>query len=173
MGIGTTTASAKIKLEKSSFHAGEGAAVHIEMDNSTCAKPVKSYKFKLRRVIKCFSKQKVPALTKEEFLIEIKEPGCDRQVKHTKDYTLELPRVDKSFGRTESLHPELRQLVKMFSDSTTSPLFEINYFLDVFIKHQSKLEFGMGNFVTFPIKIYQNETNISLAAQKSADWLTS
>lgn len=143
------------------------------MDNSECAKPVKSYKFKLRRTIKCYNRKHALMLEKDEYLLEIKEEGCDAKIKHTKDYVLEIPSADTKFGKTESLHPELRHLVKMFSDSTTTSLFEINYFLDVFVKHKSKVEFGMGNFVSFPIEIYQKRTNIAHMAQKAVDWLAS
>lgn len=48
-GIGTTTASAEISIDKNVFCIGEKAKINIEMDNSDCAKPVKSFKFKLRR----------------------------------------------------------------------------------------------------------------------------
>ena len=85
----------------------------------------------------------------------IKEPGCDAKVKDTKVYSLEIPEVDSQYGKTESLHPELRQLVKMFTDTTTTSLFDISYYIDIFIKHKSKVEFGMGNMVTFPVHIYQ------------------
>ena len=160
-GIGTTKAQADISVEKLEFQVGENIKVHIDMNNSACAKPVKSFKYKLRRNIKCFSRKNDPKLEKDEYLIEIKEEGCDAKVNHSKDYNLEIPVADQKFGKTESLHPELRHLVKMFSDSTVTSLFEINYFLDVFIKHKSKVEFGMGNYVSFPIKIYQKQTNIA------------
>lgn len=61
----------------------------------------------------------------------------------------------------------------MFADSSITSLFEINYFIDVFIKHKSKVEFGMGNLVTFPINIYQQRNNIAHIAQKSSDWMDS
>ena len=38
-------------------------------------------------------------------------------------------------------------MVKMLAGSMDTPLFKIEYQLDVFVKHQSKLEFGMGNSV--------------------------
>ena len=84
---------------------------------------------------------------------------------------MEIPEVDQSFGKTETLHPELRQLVKMFTDTTTTSLFDISYYIDIFIKHKSKVEFGMGNSVTFPVNIYQKQTNIAHIAQKASDWL--
>ena len=166
-GIGTTDASADISLQKSSYHVGEGIKVTIDMNNSTCAKPVKSYKFKLKRTIKCLGRKQIALLTSEEYLITVKEPGCEAKVKDTKEYVLEIPSIDQNFGKTEFLHPELRQLVKMFSDTTESSLFAIEYQVDVFIKHKSKVEFGMGNMVSFPVKIYQNQTNIAHIAQKS------
>lgn len=43
----------------------------------------------------------------------------------------------------------LQQLSSTHCDET----FRIEYRLDVFVKHQSKTEFGMGNFVSFPIRI--------------------
>ena len=44
-------------------------------------------------------------------------------------------------------------MVKMFTDTCENTLFKIEYQLECFVKHQSKLEFGMGNSVTFPIEI--------------------
>ena len=64
------------------------------MNNSACAKPVKSFKYKLRRNIKCFSRKNDPKLEKDEYLIEIKEEGCDAKVNHSKDYNLEIPVAD-------------------------------------------------------------------------------
>jgi len=46
-----------------------------------------------------------------------------------------VPLVDKKFGSVENLHPELRHMVKMFSDSADNSLFKIEYVLDIFVKH--------------------------------------
>lgn len=73
--------------------------------------------------------------------------------------------ADKQYGTVDNLHPELRQLVKMFSSSVDNSLFLIEYVLDIFIKHQSKLEFGMGNSVSFPIQVHQEKTALSFIAQ--------
>ena len=93
-GIGSTQASAEISVEKLEHHVGDGIRVHIEMNNSECAKPVKSYKFKLRRNIKCYNRKHNLLLEKEEYLIEIKEEGCEAKKTHTKDYSLEIPTAD-------------------------------------------------------------------------------
>jgi hypothetical protein len=50
-GIGATSANAVIRLDKLNFTAGEKFTTYIEMDNKECAKPVKSFKYKLRRNI--------------------------------------------------------------------------------------------------------------------------
>jgi len=88
-----------------------------------------------------------------EFLEANKYEGCAAKTKLEKTIEFQVPLTDKKFGSVESLHPELRHMVKMFSDSVKNSLFTVEYELHVFIKHQSKLEFGMGNSVIFPIEI--------------------
>lgn len=50
-------------------------------------------------------------------------------------------------------HPTLHATLLHFSPSHYEGVFTIHYRLDVFVKHQSKTEFGMGKFISFPIKI--------------------
>ena len=108
-GLGSTEASAKITLDRNKVHVGDKVNVRIEMNNKDCAKPVKSFKFKLKRVIKCFNRKRICQLEKEEYLIEIKEEdGCEAKVIHQKDYAFDVPTVDQKFGKLDTLHPELR-----------------------------------------------------------------
>ena len=58
--MGASEAKAVIKLEKLRFEPGEKIKVLITMDNSSCRKPVKSFKIKLRRRIQCFAGGKGP-----------------------------------------------------------------------------------------------------------------
>ena len=44
-------------------------------------------------------------------------------------------------------------MVKMFSNSAENTLFKVEYALDVFVKHQSKLEFGRGEACSFAINV--------------------
>ena len=62
-------------------------------------------------------------------------------------------------------------MVKMLAGSMDTPLFKIEYQLDVFVKHQSKLEFGMGNSVSFKIDVKSNEVDLAFVAGKEAEWL--
>jgi len=172
-GIGATTANAVIKIDKLNYTAGESINTYITMNNKDCAKPVKSFKYKLRRNIQAFMNRKknpAPVLSREEYLFEIKEEGCEAKTEVEKEFVLEIPEADKKFGKLETLHPDLRQLVKIFSDTTNSTLFAINYYLDIFIKHKSKTEFGMGNFVSFPISIHTGETNLPMMDQRCTAW---
>ena len=54
-GLGASEATAVISLEKHRFAPGENIKVHIDMDNVTCKKAVKSYKCKLQRTISCLA----------------------------------------------------------------------------------------------------------------------
>jgi len=51
------------------------------------------------------------------------------------------------------MHPDLQYITTMFSESVSNEIFSIEYSLEVYIKHKSKLELGVGNCVTFPITV--------------------
>ena len=57
-GLGASEATSVIRLDKLVFAPGEKIRVNIDHDNSTCKKPVKSFKIKLQRVITCMSGKK-------------------------------------------------------------------------------------------------------------------
>ena len=81
-GLGAASVSAHISIEKDVFHPGELMNISIDIDNSKCSKNVKSYKFKLARRYECFqgNAMKIPMLTKEEYLQEIKtDGGCSKK----------------------------------------------------------------------------------------------
>ena len=82
-----------------------------------------------------------------------------------------VPDVEKKYGNMDMLHPELRHMVKIFTDSADNSLFKIEYSLQVFVKHQSKLEFGMGNFAEFPIKIKWRPQNLPWVPSQEQLWL--
>ena len=44
-------------------------------------------------------------------------------------------------------------MTMMFSESCDNPMFRVEYSLEVFVKHNSKMEFGMGNSVVFPLLV--------------------
>lgn len=181
-GIGASEAKCKISLARFGFTSGEEAKICVDMDNSACSKPIKSYKFKLKRKVECFSNvakmvgsvasaSSMPSATFEEYLLDVREAGCDAKQKEKKTCGFKLPPNDANIGKIDNLHPDLRQLVKIFTQSITTELFSVQYSIDVFVKHQSKLEFGMGNFVTFPLNIVSGPIAMPRADQKYSDWV--
>ena len=155
-GFGGSESKSVISLSKSTFAPGEKIQVSVDHDNSTCKKAVKSFKIKLMRRIYCLSGKKgvgKPLLTTEEFLVALKYDGCAEKVREQRTIDFSVPVADIKFGTVDNLHPELRHMVKMFTDSADNTLFKVEYILSVFVKHQSKLEFGQGNSVEFAIDI--------------------
>ena len=83
-GLGSSEATAVISLEKHRFAPGEKVKVHIDMDNSTCKKAVKSYKVKLMRKISCLAGKlgvTKPLLAEENYLDAKKYDGCAEKVR--------------------------------------------------------------------------------------------
>lgn len=70
--------------------------------------------------------------------------------------------ICQSLEETARMHPTLSLLTEHFSPSHYEGIFTIHYRLDTFIKHSSKTEFGMGNFVSFPIKIKGGHQDLPL-----------
>ena len=78
-GLGSSDATAVISLEKHTFAPGEKVKVHVDMDNSSCKKAVKSYKVKLMRRITCHAGKLglwKPLLADEDYLDAKKYDGC-------------------------------------------------------------------------------------------------
>lgn len=89
----------------------------------------------------------------EEYLRMQKFEGCAEKIKEKRTLEYELPLIEKDVGSVDHLHPELRLMAKMMTDSVSNALLKIEYQLDVYVKHLSKTEFGMGNFVSFKIEV--------------------
>ena len=140
------------------------------MDNSACKKAVKSFKIKLSRKLTC-SVAGVPPIEREEYLKEQKFTGCEEKTKTNRTLDFELPSHDKEFGTGENLHPDMRHMKKMLTDSSKSAIFRVDYRLDVFVKHQSKMEFGMGNVLNFPITIHAELNKLPFMSSKESTWL--
>ena len=66
---------------------------------------------------------------------------------------INLPVVEHSMAGLRGMHTDLQHIISMMSYSCDNSLFKVSYTLDVYVKHKSKLEFGRGNMVSFPITI--------------------
>ena len=177
-GLGSSESKCVISLDKQRFTPGEKIRVHFELDNTDCKKPVKNFKIKLVRKIQCFSGKKgagagVPLLTNQEYIVVKKYEGCAEKVRETRTNEFMLPVADTVSPSTqENLHPELRPMIKLLSDSVENSLFKVEYYLEIFVKHLSKLEFGMGNSVMFPIEIRSEGQPLPFFATREQDWMT-
>jgi len=170
-GFGSSEAKATVTLEKSRFGPGEKIRVAIYMDNSACKKAVKSFKIKLARKITVGINGSPTPFEKEEYLNEIKYEGCGEKTKQNRTFDFELATDDKGVASIDNLHPDMRHMVKMLTDSAKNTQFQIEYRLDVFIKHQSKTEFGMGNKLEFPIQIHSYVYKVPFMSTKETTWL--
>jgi hypothetical protein len=94
---------------------------------------------------------------KNEYIKQVKERvDVKRGTKATKHIIFKMPGdeiADDTQHDHEFSHPTLHATLIHLSPSHYEGVFRIHYRLDVFVKHLSKTEFGMGNFVSFPIKI--------------------
>lgn len=176
-GLRTTESKAKIWLEKKSFTPGEKMRVHINVDNTKCKKATEKIKTKLIRKCSVFNGKEGgelnPVLVQQEYVDIKKHPMVIAgKTQEHKFIEYELPKVDKDNGVIKTLHPDLRSLTGMLTFSATNPLFKIEYMLEIYLKHQSKLEFGQGNSVIIPIIIRGQGEYIDILANKVSEWET-
>ena len=143
------------------------------MDNSKCKKPVKSFKVKLARKVSCLTGKvgiKKPVIRSTEYIQKRKYEGQAKQTNQDHTIDFQLPLSDKKMGEVTSLHPDLRYMVTMLSDSADNSLFKIEYELHVFVKHKSKLVRGMGSKVNFPIEIKSSQRDLQWREEKEQAW---
>ena len=161
-GLGSTPSTARITIEKLRFAPGETIKVNFNVDNTKCKKAIKSFKIKLLRRVQCWNAQgrkpgNKPALVHEEYLVSNKYEGGAEKTQIDKVIDFKMPEREKNVGTLNGLNPDMIPMVKQLSESVECPLFTIEYQLECFVKHQSKLEFGMGNSLTFNIKVKNSE----------------
>jgi len=158
--MGKSESTTEFTFEKNEFFPGEKANVRVVCDNSGCSKAVKSFKFKVHRAYKAFSHKKEHYSHAENYLSAIKEAGCGAKSKVDKVFKISIPNHDPVREQYFETHPDEMQSLKDFSCSMQGGLFSVTYNLRVFVKHDSWNEFGEGNCLMLPIKIWQNPVNI-------------
>lgn len=152
--MGSSEAKAEISLLKKTFAAGEVMQVNVLMDNSKCKKAVKSFKIKLRRHIECLYKNGSVIWSQDEEICGHKYAGvAEKAPVEQKTLEFTIPKLEKDFGAAQFhiLQPGFDQMT--LASSTETPMFRIEYSLQVFVKHDSKLEFGQGNSVNFNFEV--------------------
>lgn len=93
IGMGSKKSTTKVIVRQNCVRPGEKFKVTLEYDGSTCAKKVKSFKFKLFRLVTNRDVMTGRQTTKITKIFAFKEPGCDEKKSITRDFTLLIPPV--------------------------------------------------------------------------------
>lgn len=95
--MGTTHCVSEITFDRNEYYIGEKAHVSIVCDNSHCEKAVRGFKFKLHR--RHVGKDNANWATGHtDYVSVLKAPGCPAKTKVERDYTIDIPTVDKFDG---------------------------------------------------------------------------
>ena len=81
-------------------------------------------------------------IEQEDYLSTAKFPGIPEKVNEKRKYELQVPEFDPGAPSLDNLPPNLHQMIKQLSDSKALKYFKIEYVLELYVKHQSKLELG-------------------------------
>lgn len=158
LGLGGAQTTTRITVDRLHVFPGEKIGIDIRMDNSTCGKAVKSYKFKLNRTIDAYTAKgnEKTQLSKTEYVHTTSETGCGPKVVDERKFEFPIDKFEDAgrMGDITRIPSVLRPLVQQFSHNIKNDLFCVKYSLDVFVKHDAWNEFGMGNFVSFPITVH-------------------
>lgn len=147
--MGSTRCTTQIIFTQNEFYTGRKATVKIICDNSQCDKPVKSFKFKLHQRYLGLNQQMNRMTQHQGYVSVVKHPGCPAKTKIEREFEVDLPaNVCSDFGPGQSRTRP--------GASYSGKLFNIEYSLNVFVKHDSWNEFGEGNCVSLPIKVHQS-----------------
>ena len=100
----------------------------------------------------------------------LKHTGIEKNTHQLKTVELTLPLKDKGFGNLKGMHPDLQHITTMFSESVHNAMFAVEYTLEVWIKHKSKLEIGVGNSVEFPITVRGQAFELPFLQSRVQTW---
>ena len=180
--FGSSVSTVVVKFNKNTYYPGDMVMIGIDCDNSKCKNGVKSYKFKLFRQLRCRDSLSGHFDEWETCVHSVKEKGCAGKTKEQKTFNFELPtlepdsHIDSQPGGTvgrsskavsfkdnrkgsRKLHlqgdsddPDAGPTVDL-SPSWLGQVFQVQYMLKVYLKHEGLLEFGAGEFATLPIRI--------------------
>ena len=158
--MGTSEAESEIIFDKNEYYLGEKAMVKVIVDNSKCAKDIKSIKFKLHRHYVAKDAEGWQSVG-SKYLATFKENGCKSGDKMEKIVEVPIPMQDECDNAAlDKLTSDEKVMLKAFSMSVSGKLIQIAYTLKCFVKHDSWNEYGEGKVVSLPIKIVQPPTTI-------------
>ena len=149
MGKKSTRCTTQIFFTQNEFYTGKKATVKLICDNSECRKAVKSFKFKVHQRYQVLNKKMNRTTQHQSYISVVKEPGCPAKTREEREFEVELPdNICSDFA------PD--QQKSRPGASYKGKLFQIEYSLLVFVKHDCWNELGEGNCISLPIKIHQS-----------------
>jgi len=83
---------------------------------------------------------------------------------------IQIPFEDKGYGDIQGMHPDLQFMTARFSETVANIVFQVEYTLEVYVKHKSKLELGVGSCLKFPIKVSSMGQVLPFLQTRMEDW---
>ena len=171
--FGSSVSTFEVTFPRNTYYPGEKVAVSINCDNSKCKTPVKCYKMKLFRTVRHRDGVSGHFEDKTTLVASMKSPGIGGGKKDTRTIELELPKAEKDI--TDDLHwsklnafiikngvatrinyannVEYKSTFNTLTGSWLGVVYQIQYVLKVYVKHEGLFQFGAGRCVTCPLKI--------------------
>lgn len=155
-GFGQTSCVTEITFDRNEYYLGEDAKVHFACDNSRCSKAVRGFKMKLHRKYTATDPRTKQKSCFGDYCAIAKFPGCPANKKIKRTLQLRIPISEKSIDLDNVKHVEdERKLLESLTTSVEGKLFKVKYSLLFFVKHDAWNEFGEGNCIKMPVKIWQ------------------
>ena len=166
MGLGGDIVNTDVTFERNQYYGGDKVTVKVVCDNSKCSTAVKSFKLKFKRKVFMLGERitvqgdRIQLLNKQsKYLYAHKDTdhGCGAKKKVERELTMDIPQIDPDFAKmnNQNLKEHETKMMEQMQASCNGAIFSVQYSLKVFVRHDSKQQFGEGACVTFPIKILE------------------
>ena len=176
--FGSTESTCEVKFVKNQYYPGEMIDIWLDCDNSKCDKAVKSYKFKLHRHLRCREALTGAYDTFITNLKTVKEKGCAAKSREQKHFQFQIPVMEKDCsneatnildrtskailrkdtrkkGMTVHNNDDDEKENKMLDlcPSWMGQIYQVQYTLKVYLKHDGFFERGQGKHINLPVRI--------------------
>ena len=172
MGLGGDPCITTVIFERNQYYGGDKVNVRIICDNSKCSTAVKSFKLKFKRKVFMIGERldsngvRVQTLNKQsKYLYQHKDVdhGCGAKTKVERLMSFDIPVMDFDFPEAQAqlnCTPHDIDMMRQMQASANGQLFTIQYSVKVFVRHDSKQQFGEGECVTLPIRILERPVRV-------------
>jgi len=167
MGLGGDPVITYVVFERNQYYPGDKVNVKIICDNTKCGTAVKSFKLKFKRKVFMIGERldsngvRVQTLNKQsKYLYQHKDVdhGCAAKTKVERLMSFDIPMVDFDFPESQAqlnCTPHDVSMMQQTQASVNGQLLTIQYSVKVFVRHDSKQQFGEGECVTLPIRVIE------------------